>query len=67
MATAPLAGGGHVNVSRRGAPASAPLHADYFGRKTDEQFAEYCASKPHNARSIDGLPALPLPLPARDS
>jgi hypothetical protein len=39
------------------------LHADYFGRKTDEQFAAYCASKPHNAVSIDGLPALPLPLP----
>ena len=41
------------------------LHADYFGRKTDEQFAEYCAAKPHNAVSLDGLPALPLPLPAR--
>jgi Pyridoxamine 5'-phosphate oxidase len=41
------------------------LHADYFGRKTDEQFAEYCAAKPHNGASIDGLPALPLPLPAR--
>ncbi|HEX6521350.1 MAG TPA: pyridoxamine 5'-phosphate oxidase family protein [Streptosporangiaceae bacterium] len=41
------------------------LHADYFGRKTDEQFAAYCASRPHNATSIDGLPALPLPLPPR--
>jgi Pyridoxamine 5'-phosphate oxidase len=41
------------------------LHSDFFGRKTDEQFAEYCAAKPHNAASIDGLPALPLPLPAR--
>jgi Pyridoxamine 5'-phosphate oxidase len=39
------------------------LHSDYFGRKTDEQFAAYCAAKPHNATSIDGLPALPLPLP----
>lgn len=43
------------------------LHSDFFGRKTDEQFAAYCASKPHNAASIDGLPALPLPLPARSS
>jgi hypothetical protein len=41
------------------------LHSDFFGRKTDEQFAAYCAAKPHNAASIDGLPALPLPLPAR--
>jgi len=41
------------------------LHADYFGRKTDEEFAAYCASKGHNRTSIDGLPALPLPLPAR--
>jgi hypothetical protein len=41
------------------------LHSDYFGRKSDEQFAEYCAAKPHNGVSIDGLPALPLPLPAR--
>ncbi|MGH3192914.1 MAG: pyridoxamine 5'-phosphate oxidase family protein [Streptosporangiaceae bacterium] len=41
------------------------LHAGFFGRKTDEQFAAYCASKPHNALSLDGLPALPLPLPAR--
>src|SRR5690242_16879269 len=40
------------------------LHADYFGRKTDEEFAAYCAAKPHNAVSLDGLPALPLPLPA---
>lgn len=43
------------------------LHPGYFGRKTDEQFAAYCASKPHNAASIDGLPALPLPLPARSA
>jgi hypothetical protein len=40
------------------------LHADYFGRKTDEEFAAYCAAKPHNVSSLDGLPALPLPLPA---
>lgn len=42
-------------------------HAQYFGRKTDEEFADYCASKPYNGESIDGLPGLPLPLPARTS
>ncbi len=42
-------------------------HAQYFGRKTVEEFAAYCASKPHNVASIDGLPALPIPLPARTS
>jgi hypothetical protein len=42
-------------------------HAKYFGRKSDEEFAEYCATKPTNRNSIDGLPALPLPLPARTS
>ncbi|WP_344875461.1 pyridoxamine 5'-phosphate oxidase family protein [Allokutzneria multivorans] len=41
------------------------LHARYFGRKTDEEFAAYCASKDFNGTSIDGLPALPLPLPPR--
>jgi hypothetical protein len=41
------------------------LHAEYFGRKSDEEFAAYCESKPYIAQSIDGLPALPLPLPAR--
>ena len=41
------------------------LHADYFGRKSEEEFAEYCERKSYNAVSIDGLPALPLPLPAR--
>jgi hypothetical protein len=40
-------------------------HAKYFGRKSDEEFQEYCAHKPHNGTSIDGLPALPLPLPTR--
>jgi hypothetical protein len=40
-------------------------HAQHFGRKTDEEFAEYCARKPTNVASIDGLPALPLPLPER--
>ncbi|MFE5494226.1 pyridoxamine 5'-phosphate oxidase family protein [Streptomyces virginiae] len=41
------------------------LHADYLARKTDEEFAEYCEKKDHIATSLDGLPALPLPLPAR--
>lgn len=43
------------------------LHRDYFGRKTDEEFGAYCEAKPHVATSLDGLPALPLPLPARTS
>ncbi|MBN6040152.1 pyridoxamine 5'-phosphate oxidase family protein [Amycolatopsis sp. 195334CR] len=41
------------------------LHAEYFGRKTDEEFAAYCAGKETNVASIDGLPAIPLPLPQR--
>ncbi|MEV7524861.1 pyridoxamine 5'-phosphate oxidase family protein [Streptomyces sp. NPDC091371] len=41
------------------------LHAEYFGRKTDEEFSEYCEKKEHIAVSIDGLPGLPLPLPPR--
>jgi hypothetical protein len=40
-------------------------HAQYFGRKTDEEFAAYCASKEYNVASLDGLPGLPLPLPPR--
>ena len=40
-------------------------HAEYFGRKSEAEFAAYCARKPHNEASIDGLPALPLPLPGR--
>ncbi|WP_351224085.1 pyridoxamine 5'-phosphate oxidase family protein [Streptomyces sp. NPDC002133] len=40
-------------------------HAEHFGRKTDEEFAAYCEKKPHVGVSLDGLPALPLPLPAR--
>lgn len=43
------------------------LHSDYFGRKTDAEFAAYCESKEYNVASIDGLPALPLPLPPRTS
>ncbi|MEU4766109.1 pyridoxamine 5'-phosphate oxidase family protein [Actinosynnema sp. NPDC023794] len=41
------------------------LHEEYFGRKTDEEFAAYCEGKDFNAVSMDGLPALPLPLPPR--
>ncbi|RSS82741.1 pyridoxamine 5'-phosphate oxidase family protein [Streptomyces sp. WAC06614] len=41
------------------------LHAEYFGRKTDEEFAAYCEKKDHIGSSLDGLPALPLPLPPR--
>jgi hypothetical protein len=43
------------------------LHADFFGRKSDEEFASYCESKDFNGASIDGMPALPLPLPPRRS
>ncbi|MFD3329164.1 pyridoxamine 5'-phosphate oxidase family protein [Streptomyces sp. NPDC058701] len=41
------------------------LHAEYFGRKTDDEFAAYCEKKDFIATSVDGLPALPLPLPPR--
>ncbi|MFF2186635.1 pyridoxamine 5'-phosphate oxidase family protein [Streptomyces sp. NPDC058155] len=40
-------------------------HAEHFGRKTDEEFAAYCEKKEYVGVSLDGLPALPLPLPAR--
>ncbi|MFG3498487.1 pyridoxamine 5'-phosphate oxidase family protein [Streptomyces sp. NPDC047928] len=40
-------------------------HAEHFGRKTDEEFAAYCEKKEHVGSSLDGLPALPLPLPPR--
>ncbi|MFD7613121.1 pyridoxamine 5'-phosphate oxidase family protein [Streptomyces sp. NPDC059828] len=42
-------------------------HAEHLARKTDEEFAAYCEQKPHVGVSLDGLPALPLPLPARTS
>jgi predicted pyridoxine 5'-phosphate oxidase superfamily flavin-nucleotide-binding protein len=42
-----------------------PLLQRFLGRKSDEEFAAYCESKEYNARSIDGLPVLPLPLPPR--
>ncbi|GAA3649295.1 pyridoxamine 5'-phosphate oxidase [Lentzea atacamensis] len=45
--------------------AERELHANHFGRKTDEEFREYTASKPYNNASLDGLPAVPLPLPPR--
>jgi len=38
-------------------------HTEFFGRQSDEEFAAYCARKDFNGSSIDGLPALPLPLP----
>ncbi|MDX3659393.1 pyridoxamine 5'-phosphate oxidase family protein [Streptomyces sp. ID05-26A] len=41
------------------------LHAQHFGRKTDEEFREYTNNKPYNIASIDGLPAVELPLPPR--
>lgn len=43
------------------------LHADFFDRKGEEEFARYCETKEHNAVSVDGLPALPLPLPPRSA
>jgi hypothetical protein len=45
--------------------AERELHAQYFDRKTDEEFGAYCEGKDHVGSSIDGLPALPLPLPPR--
>jgi hypothetical protein len=41
------------------------LHEEYFARKSDEEFAAYCEKKDFVAVSMDGLPALPLPLPPR--
>ncbi|OEV26760.1 pyridoxamine 5'-phosphate oxidase [Streptomyces nanshensis] len=40
-----------------------PLHTRRFARETDESFAAYCEKKEHVGVSLDGLPALPLPLP----
>ncbi|WHT15636.1 pyridoxamine 5'-phosphate oxidase family protein [Crossiella sp. CA-258035] len=45
--------------------AERTLHAQYFGRRSDTDFAAYCEKVPTNGTSIDGLPALPLPLPPR--
>ncbi|THV42771.1 pyridoxamine 5'-phosphate oxidase family protein [Glycomyces buryatensis] len=41
------------------------LLQSFWGRKSEEEFAEYCETKEFNGKSIDGLPALPLPLPPR--
>ncbi|MFI2609790.1 pyridoxamine 5'-phosphate oxidase family protein [Kitasatospora sp. NPDC018619] len=41
------------------------LHVRYFDRQGEEEFGAYCARKPLVGTSIDGLPALPLPLPPR--
>jgi Pyridoxamine 5'-phosphate oxidase len=41
------------------------LLAEYFGRRDEEFHADYVARK--NAASIDGLPAVPVPLPPRTS
>lgn len=41
------------------------LHYRHFGRKSDEEFVDYCAKKEFNGFSVDGLPAVPLPLPPR--
>ncbi|MEU6342906.1 pyridoxamine 5'-phosphate oxidase family protein [Streptomyces sp. NPDC046977] len=43
------------------------LHTQRFSRETDASFNDYCAAKPHVGTSLDGLPALPLPLPPRTS
>ncbi|TDC07987.1 pyridoxamine 5'-phosphate oxidase family protein [Nonomuraea longispora] len=40
------------------------LHAKRFAREDDESLNAYFSRKEHVATSIDGLPALPLPLPA---
>ncbi|HEY8532960.1 MAG TPA: pyridoxamine 5'-phosphate oxidase family protein [Micromonospora sp.] len=40
------------------------LHGARFARETDESLSAYFARKEHVATSLDGLPGLPLPLPA---
>jgi hypothetical protein len=44
--------------------AERALHTQRFSRETHASFSDYCARKDHVATSIDGLPGLPLPLPA---
>ncbi|MGW6062091.1 pyridoxamine 5'-phosphate oxidase family protein [Streptomyces sp. NPDC055189] len=41
------------------------LHGRRFAREDDASLSEYFTKKEHIARSIDGLPGLPLPLPPR--
>ncbi|MEV8568793.1 pyridoxamine 5'-phosphate oxidase family protein [Streptomyces sp. NPDC051322] len=43
------------------------LHAKRFARDDDVSLSEYFEKKEHVARSIDGLPGLPLPLPVLPS
>ncbi|MGS2615752.1 pyridoxamine 5'-phosphate oxidase family protein [Micromonospora sp. LZ34] len=43
--------------------ADRDLHARRFAREDDASLSDYFAKKEHVARSIDGLPGLPLPLP----
>ena len=38
-------------------------HAEYVKRKTDEEFYSSCVGRVLIADSLDGPPALPLPLP----
>ncbi|MFI9082365.1 pyridoxamine 5'-phosphate oxidase family protein [Streptomyces sioyaensis] len=45
--------------------AERSLHADFFARKSDSEFAAYCEGKENVGTSVDGLPALPFPLPPR--
>jgi hypothetical protein len=45
--------------------AERTTHAEHFGRKSDDEFRTYCEGKSYNGTSIDGLSALPLPLPPR--
>jgi hypothetical protein len=43
--------------------ADRDLHGRRFAREDDASLSDYFAGKEHVARSIDGLPGLPLPLP----
>ncbi|MEU5949147.1 pyridoxamine 5'-phosphate oxidase family protein [Micromonospora sp. NPDC047465] len=43
--------------------ADRDLHGKRFSREDDASLSDYFAGKEHIARSIDGLPGLPLPLP----
>ncbi|WP_341715643.1 pyridoxamine 5'-phosphate oxidase family protein [Micromonospora sp. FIMYZ51] len=43
--------------------ADRDLHARRFAREDDASLGRYFAGKEHVARSLDGLPGLPLPLP----
>ncbi|MEU3496335.1 pyridoxamine 5'-phosphate oxidase family protein [Kitasatospora cineracea] len=43
------------------------LLAEFFDRKGEDRFSEYCEGKENVGVSINGLPALPLPVPPRPS